>query len=163
VTSRAVESAEQFENELGWRNLTQPLHSISQLDTQQDHFTHRFLMRLMRDYEVAQELMGMNLWDVALYRHIETLMALRKQAYYAQAYAEANQRAGCTLPCCEHRCMHNSFANPHMRHYDVGQEKAGRLLGAVTQVTIAPSTSAECRWLFVPPALASGSIDLGVY
>jgi hypothetical protein len=139
VISRAVESAEQFENEFGWRNLTEPLQTISQLDVQEDHFTHRFLVRMMRDYEVSQELMGMNMWDVALYRHIDAMMAVRKSENYAQAYAEANQRAGCTLPCCEHMCMHNSFANPHMRRYDVGQEKAGRLLGAVTQVTIAAS------------------------
>ena len=140
MISRAVESAEQFENELGWRNLTGPLQTMSQLEVQEDHFTRRFLTRLMRDYEVSQELMGMNLLDVALYRHVEALMAVRKQTYYAQAFAEANQRAGCTLPCCEHMCMHNSFADPHMRNYDVGQEKAGRLLGAVTQVTIAANT-----------------------
>jgi hypothetical protein len=134
VISRAAESAEQFRNELGWSNLTSPLQQMAQLDAAEDHLTHLFLKRMRLDYEVSQELMGMHLLDVALYRHIEALMAIRTSQYYAQPYAEANRRAGCTMACCENPCMHSTYSNPKLRSYDVGREKAGRLLGAVTQV-----------------------------
>ncbi|KAK3274115.1 hypothetical protein CYMTET_17690 [Cymbomonas tetramitiformis] len=94
IVERMPEILQVADIELGWTSYS-PSSVMNTTEAQQDE---NALQRYRSHDGMIQELVRMNVWDMALYHHVEYMMDLRVASIMGSDFAATN--ANCTTPSC---------------------------------------------------------------